>query len=230
MQFDHNRRKLRGTTSVKLCLLFALAVHALTYRSLADADREYSVAGVVVTTAGAPVPGALVVGWPVAEGRTAGSLHWVPTDEKGEFKLKLARGSYQIRAKDERHGYPDPSFLLSADANARFPTIKVEDADVYGVRVTFGDQGGILRIIIRDRGTGRPIAHAKAVVRDAQDTRAFVELSADKQGNIQFATPHKSLVVLAKAPGYSTELFQNGGEVELSNGDLREIAINLTPE
>jgi hypothetical protein len=71
--------------------------------------------------------------------------------------------------------------LLSADASARFPTVKVEDADIDGARVILGEQGGILRILIRDRGTLRPIAGAKAIVRDARDARAFVELNADDQ-------------------------------------------------
>jgi hypothetical protein len=181
MPIHHDRRKLRLVPSIKSCLLLALGVCMWTYPAWADGGREYSVAGIIVTAEGRAVPGASVVAWPVVEGGVAGSLHWLPADDEGRFKLRLTRGSYEIRAKDERHGYPDPDMLLSADASARFPTVNVEDADIDGARVILGEQGGILRILIRDRGTLRPIAGAKAIVRDARDARAFVELNADDQ-------------------------------------------------
>ena len=93
------------------------------------------------------------------------------------------------------------------------PSLVIEGCpgpDVDSVRVILGEQGGILRILIRDRGTGRPIAGAKAIVRDARDAEVFVELNADDHGNFQFAVPHKALVIVAEATGYSAEMFHNG--------------------
>jgi hypothetical protein len=228
MQIHHDRRKLRLTPSIELCFLLALGLSVSTSLALANVGREYSVAGIIVNARGNIVPGASVVAVPIAGRGVAGSLHWVPADAEGRFKLKLRRGSYEIRAKDDRHGYPDPSMLLSADPSARFPTVRVEDADVDSVRVILGEQGGILHILIRDRGTGRPIAGAKAIVRDARDAEVFVELNADDHGNIQFAVPHKALVIVAEATGYSAEMFHNGEEVELSNSDNRDIVFDLT--
>jgi hypothetical protein len=207
-----------------------LAVCALACLGRPDAGHRYFVAGVILTSAGTEQPGASVTAVPVHETGTASSLHWSSTDDKGRFKLALPRGRYEIVAKDERHGYPDPNFLLSADTNSRFPTVNVEDADIEGVRVILGEQGGILHILIRDGASLRPLAGAKAIIRDARDGRAFVELTADEQGNIQFAVPHKGLVILAEAPRYSRKSFHNGEEVRLSSGEQREITLDLTPD
>lgn len=209
MPIHHSGRKLRLASSITACFLLALGLYLLKYTAGAENDPEYSVGGFIVTAGGSPAPGASVVAFPVVEGGTAASLHWRAADDKGRFKLKLRRGSYEIRAKDERRGYPDPNMLLSADPSARFPVVKVEDADVEGVRVILGEQGGTLRILIRDRDTQRPIAGAKAIVRDARDARAFVELNADDHGNIQFAVAHKALTVVAQATGYSSRLRKN---------------------
>ena len=228
MPVHHSRRKIRRMPTFRLC---PLALGLITFcPTWAFADGYYTVTGAVVTAQGITVPGASVVAWPVIEGGSAASLHWVPADDAGIFKLKLPRGSYQIRAKDERHGYPDPNLLLSADASAHFPTVKVDDASVDGVRVILGEQGGILRILVRDRGTLHPIAGAMAIVRDARDATAFVKLGADDHGNIQFAVPHKALAIVAEAPGYFRESFHNGEEVELSNGDQKEITFDLRRE
>jgi hypothetical protein len=211
-----------------LLSLLLLNLCVLTYLARAEAVRDYEVSGTVLTSSGRAVPGASVIAWPFIEGEggVAASLHPVRADHEGRFKLKLARGSYQIRAKDELHGYPDPSFLLSAGSGARFPNVKIEEADVHDVQVILGEQGGILRVYVREQGTMRPIAKAKVVVRDARDAEAFVELTADENGNIQFAVPHKALTLVAEASGYSSQVFQDG-EVILANGDYRDLTFDL---
>ena len=203
-----------------LCVLTSLA--------RADAVRDYEVSGTVLTSSGRAVPGASVIAWPILEGEggVAASLPPVRADHEGRFKLKLAQGSYQIRANDELHGYPEPSFLLSAGGGARFPNVKIEEVDIHDVHVILGERGGILRVYVHEQGTMRPIARAKVVVRDARDAGAFVELTADDNGNIQFAVPHKALTLVAEGSGYSSQVFQDG-EVVLSSGDYRDLTFDL---
>ena len=228
MPIHHDRRILRRILSSEFCFLLVLGLSVSTCPALVDEGPGYSVTGVIVNARGSKVPGALVIAWPVVRENWAGSLHWVPADAEGRFKLKLMPDTYQIMAKDDRHGYPDPMMPLLTDPTARFPTVKVKRADVGGLRVILGKQCGVLHILIRDRATGRPIAGAKAIVRDARDARVFVEFYADNHGNIQFSVPpHKALVVVAQAAGYSAEMFHNGEKVELLSNDHRDIVFDL---
>ena len=192
-------------------------------------DPQYSVSGVVVTAMGNVVPGALVSAWPLAEHGAGGSGHWVSANSEGKFTLSLTRGSYEIRAKDERDGYPDPSYLLCADSRAQFPRIIVEHRNIEDIRVSLGEQGGTPRILLRDGETKRPILRAKVTVRDAENAAAFVELSADNQGKIFFAAPHKLLIVTASAPGYREG--SHGDEMlEPSDGRNTDLTFDLAHE
>jgi len=148
-------------------------------------------------------------------------------DDSGRFQIALKSGRYVIRAKDEGRGYPDPTFLFSRDPNSKFPEIKVRDRDLGGIRVVLGVEGGVLLIHFRDEATQQGIPGAKAVIRDAVNPEAFVEVTADQTGHLQFAVPSKPIVVSAHAPEYVSTVFHNVGELILSGGERRSITIDI---
>jgi hypothetical protein len=205
---------------------------ALTGGSLRVSASEVKrvVTGVVTQSDGAVAATASVAIFPLQEQSVAGDLTWTRADSQGRFRLTLKPGRYVVRAKDEADGYPDPSFLLSADPNARFPEISVDETDVSGVRVTLGAQGALLEGSLTDRESQSPVSNGKVVIRDAHDHAVFVELTPDKAGHFQFTVPSKPLVISASAPGYVTAFVGNAEPVTFSGGEHRNITIELKHE
>lgn len=91
------------------------------------------VAGLVVDSGGHPLPGAFVEAFPMESGGFAGNLNWTKTDGDSSFHLSLRPGRYEIRAKDETDGYPDPNVLLSVDPEVVFPEVTVDKQEIRGV-------------------------------------------------------------------------------------------------
>jgi hypothetical protein len=203
---------------------FALAVLASGH-----AGAQTAVSGTVVDPRGSPVPGAFVEALPITKGGFAASLSWKKTDDHGKFSLSLGEGRYEIRAKDESEGYPDPNALLSVNADALFPEISVSDRELRGIKVRLGPKGGTLDGDVRDKTTEKPISKAKITIRDPRNPQAFVEVFADKDGRFQFTVPPKAVVVSVTAPGYETGYFENGRELDLSGGERRTITLEVEP-
>ena len=185
------------------------------------------VKGQVVASDGSEIQSAQVTAIPITTSGNAGHLHWTNTDGHGQFHLLLKPGRYQIRAKAEADGYPDPNALFSADPSYRFPTISVVQSDISGVRVVLGAKGGILVGYLRDRQSHGAISHGKVTLRDARDPNGFVELTTDVQGRFQFTVPNKAFTILATAPGYKAAHFMNGQPLTLSGGEQRNIIVEL---
>jgi hypothetical protein len=114
----------------------------------------------------------------------------------------LKRGRYEIIAKDEER-YPDPTFLLCRDSTASFPEVTMQDSDLTGIRVVLGAEGGLLEIHIRDEATREDVPGAKAIIRDARNPAAFVEVTSDQTGHLRFTVPDKPIVVSAYASDIS---------------------------
>jgi hypothetical protein len=163
---------------------------------------------------------AFPIGKAGSAGGIAGTVSWVRTGKDGGFRLTLRSGRYEIRAKDEKNGFPDPNFLLSSDPRARFPEIWVNDADVSGVRVTLGTKGGIIDDVPRDEGTGQIISEGKVTISDARNPEAFVEVPVDKAGHFEFTVPRKPILIFATAPRYSTTYFGNKEELTLQKARI----------
>jgi len=183
--------------------------------------------GQVVASDGSEIQSAQVTAIPITTSGHAGHLHWTNTDGHGQFHLVLKPGRYQIRAKAEADGYPDPNALFSVDPSARFPTISVAQSNISGVRVILGAKGGILVGNLRDRQSHGAISHGKVILRDARDSNRFVELTTDGQGRFQFTVPNKAFTILATAPGYKAAYFMNGQSLILSSGEQRNITLEL---
>jgi hypothetical protein len=193
-----------------------------------DGPPKRAVTGTVVSLDGSPVPTASVLAIPLREvgsGGTVGSQVWLPADGEGRFRIVLAPGRYQIRAKDEAAGYPDPSFLLSHDPSARFPEISVSAADVSGVHVMLGTRGGIVEGEVYDQRTQRPIPKAKVTVSDVRNPDAYVEVFTNDVGAFHFTVPSRDVLISATAAGHSRKTFGEG--MILSGGERRHIVVEL---
>jgi len=111
----------------------------------------------------------------------------------GRFQILLPPGHYQIRAKAEEEGYPDPSFLFCADPAAIFPDVVVGDEKISGVRVVLGLRGGLLEGEVRDAETGGGIRKSRATIVDANDPKEYVEVFTDDAGHFRFTVPPKRI-------------------------------------
>jgi hypothetical protein len=189
--------------------------------------ERHIISGVVVNSAGAGAGEAYVAAVPTGDSGVAGSVNWIRADGSGRFQITLKRGRYVIRAKDEGHGYPDPTFLISRDPKSNFPEIEVRNHDLVGIRVVLGIEGGVLQIHVRDDATLEGVQGAKVVIRDADNEEAFVEVNADQMGHLQFSVPNRPLIISAYAPGYLRTVFQNNGQLILSGGEQRSITIDI---
>jgi hypothetical protein len=192
--------------------------------------EEVVVKGLVVTSDGREVPSAQITAIPVMTGGRAGRLSWTNTNGHGQFQLVLNPGRYQIRAKAEADGYPDPNALFSVDPTASFPTISVAQSDISGVRIVLGVRGGILIGEIHDRQSHNAIARATVILRDIRNPDAFVVLTSDGQGRFQFTVPNKPFTISATAAGYQVMRFMDGKPLTLSGGEKREVAIEMNPQ
>jgi hypothetical protein len=186
------------------------------------------VRGVVVDANGSPVPGAQVEAFPVRSTGVVAKVGWAKTDERAEFRLVLPLGRFQIRAKEESSGYPDPNYLLSADPAATFPEVVVSENDISGLEVRLGPKGGILEGETRDGSSQSPVSGAKVTITDAQRPEAFVEVFSDKSGHFQYTVPARTLIVSATAKGYRATRFDRGKELLLRDG--KHLAIRLELE
>jgi hypothetical protein len=209
-------------TAVICGFLFAL----LCATKLQTAE-DAVVNGLVVTSDGQEVPSAQVTAIPVTASGQVGHLNWTNTNGHGQFQLVLKPGQYQIRAKAEAEGYPDPTALFSVDPSARFPTIAVAQSDISGVRVVLGVKGGVLIGETLDRQSHDAIAHSKVILRDVRNPDAFVELTSDGHGHFQFTVPNKPFTILATAAGYQAVQFMNGKPITLSAGEQRKVALEM---
>jgi hypothetical protein len=141
--------------------------------------------------------------------------------------LAVPEGRFEIRAKAESLGYPDPNALLSVDPTAVFPQVTVSKQDISGVQVKLGMKGGILDGDVRDKVTQRPVVKAKVTIRDRSRPGSFAEVFADTTGHWQFTVPSKALSISADAHGYKTAHFDASKPVTLSDGQRRNILIEL---
>ncbi len=201
--------------------------------SARGASPQRTVTGIVIDADGSVLGSALVQAVPlgaVGSGGTVSSAQWVPTNDRGRFQISLPPGRYAIRGKDEKEGYPDPNFLLSADPSARFPEILVSDDDISGLQVIVGRKGGVIDGTIREADTQTAIAKAKVTIRDARNPGAFVELFSDQLGHFRFTVPSKPIRVFATAPGYSTTHLLSGKDLIIAAGDHRTILLELKHE
>jgi|SRR5579872_179056 len=190
--------------------------------SVAQDSAAHTVTGIVTSADGSRVEGACVSALPTES--NAGNSTCINTDQEGRFKLTLRPGKYQLRAKDESAGYPDPMFLLSADPTARFPEIVVGESDVSGVKVVLGLKGGILEGEVRDSSSGLPISGAKLTIADLNNPAAYVEVFSNKDGRFQFTVPGRPVSVSATARGYKPAEVQ---EFTVSAGQHRTLDISL---
>lgn len=207
-----------------------LSVHANDGTVAFQAPAARTVMGKVADARGLPIAGASVTAIPVDDQGSAGDLGWMRTDGKGVFRIMLRPGHYIVRAKNEEDGYPDPSFLLSSDPNARFPRIWVDQTDVSGLVVTLGARGGIVQGELRDEVTGQAIPKGKVTISDARNPEAFVEVFADRNGHFHFTVPSKPVKVSATAAGYTAGYADNGRELMLSGGERRTVELELKPD
>jgi hypothetical protein len=207
-----------------LSIAFAcLAIRAITQTS-------FAVAGQVVTSDGSGAPHASAEAVPLVragEEINMSELHWKQADNEGKFQLTLPPGRYEIRAKDEIDGYPDPNFLLSKDPNASFPIINVDSQQRPEVRVKLGAKGGTLEGELLNQATHSPVKRGKVIIADAQNPSIFVEVVADKGGYFHFAVSSKQLRISGSAPGYVVSSL--AGSLTLVGGEHRKITLELAP-
>ncbi|MGA7820380.1 MAG: carboxypeptidase-like regulatory domain-containing protein [Candidatus Sulfotelmatobacter sp.] len=194
----------------------------------AQKEALHTVSGTVTDATGSAAPNAFVCAAPAEDTSIAGDLRWVQVDSNGRFRITLRPGRYVIRAKEEGEGYPDPSFLLSADNGAVFPEVTVEESNLTGVLVALGARGGILSGELRDNTNQQPIPKGKVTIRDAERRDAFVEVTTNEEGRFRFAVPSKPLQISAAAPGYLASRYGEGRTLILSPGEHRSIVIELT--
>jgi carboxypeptidase family protein len=211
--------------------LIGIGLAVLVYACASGGDTivTQAVSGVVVSSDGSTPSNVVVQAVPVGGIGTAGTRTWVSTDKQGRFEILLKPGRYQIRAKAESEGYPDPSFLLSADANATFPNVVVDAHRISDVRVVLGSRGATLEGEVRDQRTGRPLGKAKITISDADHPQAYVEVFTNDSGRFHFTVPAKPLVIRATASGYNSATLDSGRRLTLSSGERRELDIELEP-
>ena len=197
---------------------FAAFIHPFS------AAGQPAIAGVVLDHQGSPVPNSFVEAFPIRSGGFVGDLLWTRVDEHGKFRLNVHEGRYEIRAKHESEGYPDPNALLSADATAVFPEVDVSTQEISGIVVKLGLRGGMLEGAVLDKATQSALPKAKVTIRDARDPRAFVEVFTDETGHFQFTVPRKPLRVSASAHGYRAS---DPEAVTLSAGEHRSVVLEL---
>jgi len=193
---------------------------------------ETRVSGSVRNAAGNSVAHAYVEALPVIADQGSGTVGnfpnpWIAADSRGRFTLTLRPGKYRIRAKDETDGYPDPSFWLSLDPNATFPTVIVGDKEITDLEVILGAQGGIISGEVQDAHTSKPVVDAKIRIQDARNSDAYIEIFTDPAGHFHYTVPSKPLLITAAAPGYKMTAFEGGAEVTLAPGEHREFQLEL---
>jgi Carboxypeptidase regulatory-like domain len=193
------------------------------------ADGTAAITGVVTTSDSVPAPNASVEAVPLADddGMSANQFHWTQADQEGRFRIALPPGRYEIRAKDEIDGYPDPNFLLSADPHSDFPIITVDSRDIPEVKVTLGTRGGILEGELLDKATRSPVPRGKVTIADARRPAVFIEVFADNEGRFRYAVPNKPVRISASAPRYRIASVE--AEVTLAGGEHRRIVLELRP-
>jgi hypothetical protein len=210
-------------------LLFAtgLVIFAFVSAYAGDTPASQVVSGLVVTQDGSQVPNASVQAVPIGGRGTVGNQSWVAADKEGRFAILIKPGRYQIRAKAEDGGYPDPNFLFSADASAAFPSVEVSEHGIDDVRVVLGSKGALLEGEVRDEHSGRPLQKAKVTISDANEPHAFVEVFTNDMGQFHFVVLAKPIVITAAAVGYTSPNVKDGERVTLSPGERRRVVIRL---
>lgn len=193
------------------------------------AQSQTLVEGQVLNPESMPAANCSVEAVPIRDNGFAGNLMWTKADDKGIFHLTLDVGRYEIRAKDEVQGYPDPNVLLSLDPEAVFPEVTVSKEPISGVQVRLGPRGGILEGNVRDETTHRAIGGARITIRDVKRPQAFVDIFSDKAGRFRFTVPSRPLSISVSATGYKTITFQGGQAVTLLGGEHNVISVELRP-
>ncbi|MGO9575575.1 MAG: carboxypeptidase regulatory-like domain-containing protein [Terriglobales bacterium] len=217
----------------------AVIVYATCVLSFASGGPEHGgadtgVSGFVHGASGSSVAHASIEAVPVLSTQEPGTIGhtnpWIAADSDGRFNLKLPPGRYRIRAKDERDGYPDPSFWVNLDPSASFPEINVGDSEVRGVEVVLGKQGGFLSGTVQDAQTRKPLAGAKIRIQDVTNVNAYLEIFADQAGHFLYTVPSKPILISVAASGYKGKSSQKGLEVDLSPGERRELQLEMERE
>jgi hypothetical protein len=213
-------RRLFGMWIVLLAFVCTRADETLMSRA---------VSGVVVAQDGSALSNVAVQAVPMGGAGIVGTLTWTPAAKDGKFQIFLKPGSYQIRAKAEGEGFPDPSFLFSADQHATFPNIVVGEHNVSDVRVVLGSRGGLLEGEVRDQLTGNPVQKATVTIIDANNSKAYVELFTNDAGQFHFTVPSKPILMHITATGYIPSSANGGGSISVPPGERHEEVIRLQP-
>jgi Carboxypeptidase regulatory-like domain len=211
----------------KLLFSIGIVVLACACTRADDSPVSRAVSGVVVAQDGSALSNVAVQAVSIGGAGIVGTQTWTPAAKDGRFQIFLKPGNYQIRAKAEEEGYPDPSFLLCADQHATFPNIVVGEHNVSDVRVVLGSRGGLLEGEVRDKLTGNPLPKARVTIIDANNPKAYVELFTNNAGQFHFTVPPRPVVMHVTATGYNPVSANGGGGISVSPGERREEIIKL---
>lgn len=190
--------------------------------------RSRRVDGTIVDPEGRPAATASVSAWVITKANIVGNVMWVDADKHGRFQLLLTPGRYQLRAKDLKELFPDPSYTLGRDPSIHFTEIDVQSSDVHNVIVKLGQRGALLRgdVMTPD---GVPIARSRVTLIDVRNSYAKIILTTNTSGQFEFVVPATKMLIEAKAEGFAATKYNDGKPIDPPVGESLVIHIQLTP-
>lgn len=156
-----------------------------------DISRRFTLAGVVRDPAGAPVAGAQLVAWPVAE--TAATGNFVESGADGTFEIENVRAE-RMMISTVKDG-------MAPDMTATTP-----GPDAETVEITL-DPGQTIRGQVTTYD-GTPIEGARVAPHTWRGQRVLaIELKTDTDGRFEWdGAPEDSVIFEIRKPGYAGEL------------------------
>ena len=198
-----------------------------------------AIEGRVVNAEGQAVAGALVTAEP--KGASAMPILTDTSDGDGNYRIEVGEpGTYVVYGSKKQDGYATTLSAFHQLIPLSLPEVEVGPNEVAkGVEVNLGAKCSIVRVIVTDGATGRPLNNVGVRLRRADNPQMLYGVSEEavkKNGKFEVLVPPVPFTLRVSTHGYEPRTFgrgENGNDDEplvVRPGEVREIRVTLRPQ
>jgi hypothetical protein len=224
--------------TIEVATLSPLQILAMPFHMNRHFTPQFGgIEGRVMDDNGQPISGATV--YAAKTDLLTGRIPHALTDKQGKFTFKgLPPGAYELSAKKDDDGYPNPDSAFHYGRAIAKVTVTVYESQVTrGVIVKIGNKMGVLVLHVINATTKRPIKNSKVTLRRLDNPEfKYITGPYDAEGtNKKIPAPSSPFTIEVSAPGYEIWRYRKEGSqrqadsLQVAPSETKELTVPLRP-
>jgi hypothetical protein len=189
------------------------------------AERGGRITGTVTNAEGEPIDHAIICKTVVHPHSSHTDCSGTPTDENGRFEIEdVELGEVRLFAEKQQAGY----WIENWDA-AQQKVILTPEKPLANVTLNAGARPGELRLVVKDKATGKPVDSCK--IRIVQGDHTFINSC---RGPVTPLRPATDAMIQVSAQGFKNWYYVDPNDpsqpvLQLQSGEQRLLEVELSP-